>query len=138
VVVEHVNPLQGAAPGPLARGLFPLAARVWRRINRLLSVLAPVRLVAAAADALDERGARRRRRELGRRGLLLSWQREPDGRWKARLSGPGLVQTLERTGRSRRRAIDRSARALDRLPALRARICRGSPRGPSAGAEPGA
>jgi hypothetical protein len=70
-------------------------------------------------DRLDERLAVRKRRALGPRGWLVSWQRCPDGRWLARLSGPESVRTIERSGRTRASAISRSARALDRLSVLR-------------------
>lgn len=93
----------------------------FRRLHALLRSW-PGRLVARVVDLLDERIARRRREEFGRRGWLLSWQREPDGRWKARLSGPEAVHTIERTATTRSRAIARSARAMTRLRSIRARL----------------
>jgi hypothetical protein len=76
--------------------------------------------IARACDAVDEAWARRRREALGRRGRLLSWHRDADGRWRARLSGPGATRTVERRGRTRAAAIARSVRALSRATAFRA------------------
>jgi hypothetical protein len=70
-------------------------------------------------DRLDERGARRLRHVLGQDRWLVSWERADDGRWRARLSCPVLITTLERTGRSRTEAIRRATRALAHLLALR-------------------
>src|SRR5438128_2094524 len=109
-VVNAVNRSTGAdPPGSPIRTSLPPRAGVRRGLLAGVRALVPVRLVVAIVDFMDERVARRHRRVFGRRRLLLSWQREPDGRWKARLSGPGLVHTIERTGRSRRRAIARAA-----------------------------
>jgi hypothetical protein len=77
------------------------------------------RLPGRVLDRLDERVAVRTRRALGPRGWLVSWQRCPDGRWLARLSGPESVRTIERSGRTRVSAVSRSARAFNRLSALR-------------------
>jgi hypothetical protein len=63
-------------------------------------------------DRLDERRARRFRTVLGRRQWLVSWEWIGDGCWLARLSCPSLATTLERTGRTRTRAIGRATRAL--------------------------
>ena len=68
---------------------------------------------------LDERVARQRRRELGERLWLLSWQRDPDGRWRARLSCPELPRTVERTGWTRCAAITRSTTVVRRTISLR-------------------
>jgi hypothetical protein len=84
-------------------------------------LLRPFRLVKHVLDALDERRARRLRDEFGRRLWLLSWHQQPDRRWRARLSGPGLVCTIERSARTRRRAIGRTARAMSRIMAHQAR-----------------
>ncbi len=70
-------------------------------------------------DRLDERAARRLRLALGRDRWLVSWQREIDGRWRARLSCPLMSTTLERTGRTRTEAIERATRALTHLLSLR-------------------
>jgi hypothetical protein len=70
-------------------------------------------------DRLDERTARRLRRVLGQDRWLVSWQRENDGFWRARLSCPLVSTTLERTGRTRTEAIDRATRALTHLLSLR-------------------
>jgi hypothetical protein len=80
----------------------------------------PYRLVARAIDLLDERRARRRREAFGRRRWLLSWHRDPDGRWRARLSGPEAPRTVERTSGTRVGAIARAAQAMERLLAFRA------------------
>jgi hypothetical protein len=84
-------------------------------------------------DRLDERRARRRRLALGKRQWLVSWERAVDGGWRARLSCPSLVSTLERTGKTRTKAIDRSTRALTLLLAFRTEVNRrraGPGRGP--------
>lgn len=82
---------------------------------------------ARVFDRLDERLARLRREAFGRRGWLLSWQRRPDGSWLARLSGPGLARTIERSARTRSCAILRTARVMARIRAFRAqpRTCPG-------------
>jgi len=60
----------------------------------------------------------------------VSWERisdgdgDGDGVWRARLSCPALVSTLERTGESRTKAIGRAARALTLLLAFRGKINR--------------
>jgi hypothetical protein len=72
-----------------------------------------------AFEGLDEGRARRLRRDFGRRGRLLSWRRESDGSWRARLSCPDLPRTIERAGRTRSEAIDRADRARARILALR-------------------
>jgi hypothetical protein len=79
-------------------------------------------VMAVLLDRFDESLARRQRVALGRRRLVLSWHPEPGGGWRARLSGPATVVTIERPARSRLAAIERAARALRRMPALRARI----------------
>ena len=64
----------------------------------------------------------------------MSWERirdgdgdgDSDGAWRARLSCPALVSTLERTGESRTKAIGRAARALTLLLAFRGKITRGA------------
>jgi hypothetical protein len=73
-----------------------------------------------AFERLDEARARRLRRDFGRRGRLLSWRREADGSWRARLSCPDLPRTVERAGRTRSEAIDRADRVRSRILALRA------------------
>jgi hypothetical protein len=88
-----------------------------RSVCRL--ALAPYRLVLRFSDRIDERRARDRRRVFGRRLVILSWHRGSDGLWKARLSGPGLVCTIERSAPTRCRAISRSARAMARILTLR-------------------
>jgi hypothetical protein len=89
--------------------------------------LTPARLLAWAGDGHDERRAERRRAELGRQGWLVSWLREPDGGWRARLSGPHTVRTIERTARTRRGAIERAWRAGVGMLAFRATHRPGSP-----------
>jgi hypothetical protein len=91
----------------LAPGVFPQA------VSGVVG--APARLADWAFGTLDERRARRLREELGRRRWLVSWQRDPDGRWRARLSGPETPRTVERTARTRSRAIERAARAMGRI-----------------------
>lgn len=82
------------------------------------TLLWPAKLLGDGLDWLDERMARRKRRKFGRKGWLLSWSTDPEGRWLARLSGPRFPRTVERTAKSRLQAIGRSARALTRLEAL--------------------
>jgi hypothetical protein len=93
----------------------------------------PAALVVLVSDRLDERHAQKVRSTLGQKKLLVSWHLEPGGRWKARLSAPGLAHTIERTGFSRRRAIDRAMQALNRLPELRAGLARRRPQDPPSG-----
>ena len=78
-------------------------------------LLFPFRLWSRGLDDLDERRARRLRADLGQRRCLVSWHRLPEGAWRARLSGPGLVVTIERSARRRSRAIVRATRAMDRI-----------------------
>ena len=66
-------------------------------------------------DQDDERRARLMRETLGHRLYLVSWEHQPDGLWMARLSGPGLVVTIERIEKSRGRAILRAERAMNRI-----------------------
>jgi hypothetical protein len=73
-----------------------------------------------AFERFDEGRARRLRRDFGRAGRLLSWRREADGSWRARLSCPDLPRTIERAGRTRAEAIDRADRVRSRILALRA------------------
>jgi hypothetical protein len=75
---------------------------------------------------MDERRARRLRFRLGQRRWLVSWQRQSDGRWAARLSCPSLVFTLERTGQTRTAAIAHVVRTLDVILSLRSLFHRGS------------
>jgi hypothetical protein len=115
---------QNGTPGASRRvpGFRGLSSRLRRGLSRFVNRFRPLRAVAGLLDGWDERAARRLRESLGKRGRLVSWSREADGRWRARISGPGVVRTLERTGRTRHRAVTRSIDALDRLPALRALI----------------
>ncbi len=77
----------------------------------------------------DETKACHRRDLLGLAGSLVSWLAQEDGSWLARLSGPGLVETVEATGKTRvdaiRKAESEFARqataSLNALPNLRAR-----------------
>lgn len=124
---ETRRPAWSRPTGRLRRLVRRVAAWV-RRLARWAG-----RRAAEAADALDEWGARRHRRAFGRRRLLLSWHRDADGSWRARLSGPGVLHTIERTAPTRRQAAVRSARALHRLPVIRARLGRRPPGGPADG-----
>ena len=65
-------------------------------------------------DRLDEGRARRIRERYGRRGMLLSWQRDASERWLARLSSPEHPRTIELTGPTRIGAIARASRSLAR------------------------
>ncbi len=93
----------------------------------------PLKLFAAASlivagvrarrfDRVDDRWARRRRVYHGLRNGILSWSRDPDGRWRARLSYEATPRTVERTGVDRREAIGRAELAIKRLSILRARM----------------
>ena len=73
-------------------------------------------------DRHDERRAHERRSTLGTRRWLVSWQREPDCRWRARVSGPGVAHTVEGTGRTRIRAIGRAVAAMEQILVRRARL----------------
>lgn len=106
------------------RRLAGLARWVGRMVVRSAIHLGLVNGFVRVIDVLDERAAQRLQGTLGRRRWLVSWQRDANGRWRARLSGPELIHTIERTGGTRWRAIRRSVGALDRLPTLRARIGR--------------
>jgi len=66
-------------------------------------------------DRRDDCQARRRRDELGRSLKLVSWQRLPDRRWRARLSCDEWPETIVRAGRTRCEAIDQAERALQVL-----------------------
>jgi hypothetical protein len=78
--------------------------------------------VARSLDRLDEAAARRYQAALGARRWVVSWHPEPGGGWRARLSGPQAIATVERSAPTRFAAIARTSRAMQRLPALRARI----------------
>ena len=78
-------------------------------------MLVALRWVGGILDRRDERLACMLREEYGRRRRLLSWTKDPDGLWRARISGPGVERTLERTGRTRTQAAEAAALAMDRL-----------------------
>ena len=77
------------------------------------------RAQARRIDREDERWARRRRIFLGARRDILSWSREVDGCWRARLSNSETPRTIERTGHDRREAIGRAELAVKRLLIMR-------------------
>ncbi|MFO0910097.1 MAG: hypothetical protein U0794_17425 [Isosphaeraceae bacterium] len=81
----------------------------------------PWRGLARFADRIDDRLARQVRGEFGQRGWLLSWEPEPGRGWRARLSSAATVSTIERTGPTRRAAIRRAHKAMDRLLEFRTR-----------------
>ena len=68
-------------------------------------------LMNSLLDEIDEERARRLRHEFGQRRWILSWNREVEG-WVARLSGPGVAETIEQVGRTRVEAVERAAVAL--------------------------
>ena len=68
-------------------------------------------LMDSLLDEIDEERAKRLRHEFGQRRWVLSWIRADDA-WMARLSAPGVPETIERTGRTRIEAIERTAVAL--------------------------
>lgn len=89
-------------------------ARVNRRgLNvKVPTKLMPATLIGRLLDRRDEHLAQRRRAELGSLSKLVSWQRLPDRRWRARVSSPDWPETIERAGRSRCEAIERADEAL--------------------------
>ena len=89
----------------------------WQRVLvtlRLRRSLEPSRRlrtpVSWIVDSVDERRALRLRTNFGQRRWLVSWQRQPEAQgtrgWRARLSCPALVFTLERMGKTRTEAIE--------------------------------
>ncbi len=66
-------------------------------------------------DRKDECRARQMRQSLGLRRCVVSWERQHDGQWRARLSGPRIVVTIERTAKSRGLAILRAETAMNRI-----------------------
>lgn len=63
-------------------------------------------------DNVDKQRAERIRREYGRVGWLVSWYKQEDGFFLARLSCPTIEDTLEAIGNSRCLAIDSATRTL--------------------------
>lgn len=111
-------------PPGIDRGVRPMrrladAARDWLSLFRLAAGMLPV--PTRLLDRLDERLACSRRRSFGRRSCVLSWQRESDGSWRARLSAPDLPRTIERLAHTRSLAIFRADRVLRRTRTFRAR-----------------
>lgn len=102
--------------------LTPFRHLAWATGDGLALLCEVLTLSPFCLDRLDERLARARREAFGRRAWLLSWHREPDGSWRARLSGPDLERTVERTARTRACAVRRTARAAVRIRAYRARL----------------
>jgi hypothetical protein len=72
-----------------------------------------------AVDCFDERHARRRLADFGKRRWLVSWYRGVEGGWRARLSCPSLPYTIERAGKSRSEAIQRAEIVLCRILSFR-------------------
>jgi hypothetical protein len=72
----------------------------------------PATFLDRLLDRRDERLARQRRSELGGSLMLVSWQRLPDRRWRARLSCEAWPETIERAGRTRCEAIECAEHAL--------------------------
>jgi hypothetical protein len=95
------------------------APRPWGVLEALHN---PWPLTRALLDRSDERRARRLRARFGPLGRLLSWQPEPTGGWRSRLSSPGLVYTIERVGATRVAAIERTLLARERILKLRSEI----------------
>jgi hypothetical protein len=106
------------APVPVRQRPRVRSVRVLAAVLRALT--GEFRMPLWLMDLADERRAPRSREAFGRRGWLLTWQRDADGRWRARLSSPGVPRTVERTASSRRRAVARAALAMDRLLSFRA------------------
>jgi hypothetical protein len=100
--------------GNAPRRISPARRFAAALFQRLVQLCLP-----SAFDRYDERRARRLRQAFGRRGRLLSWHRQPDGSWRARLSCADLPRTIERAGRSRGEAIDRADHGLKRVLSFR-------------------
>lgn len=66
-------------------------------------------------DRIDEEHAHFRRKILGRRRWLVSWDRRDDGRWLARVSCPHLPMTIVRSGITRCEAIRFATEFLEDL-----------------------
>ena len=79
------------------------------------AVLNPFSTRIPVLDRDDECRAQRLRQSLGLRQRLVSWERQTGGSWMARISGPGVSVTIERTAKSRCRAILRAERAMNRI-----------------------
>lgn len=97
-------------------------SRLGRWVAGVRLSLAAYRYLTEAFDRFDERRACGRRERLGRRWWLLSWQREGRGLWMARLSGPEVMDTIERSGLTRCAAITRSTRAMKQNLSIRAQV----------------
>jgi hypothetical protein len=115
-------------PEPLGRWQRVLVTlRLRRSLEQSRRFRTPVSWIV---DSVDERRALRLRNSFGQRRWLVSWQWQPEdqgtGRWRARLSCPDLVFTLERMGKTRTEAIESAARALVQLLALRQMLHRDS------------
>ena len=112
---DHPPARESSRRGPLGvcGRLVTSAVSSFRHVWNAL--LYPFRLWNRGLDDLDERRARGLRADLGRRRCLVSWHHVPEGGWRARLSGPGLVVTIERSARRRSRAIARATQAMDRI-----------------------
>jgi hypothetical protein len=114
----------GRLPEPLWRWhRILLILRIGGRPRAAVRIRSPVGWIG---DRVDEHRARRLRFQLGRRRWLVSWQRQDDGRWLARLSCPSLVFTLERSGKTRTAAIAHAVSTLDVILSLRYLLHRGS------------
>jgi hypothetical protein len=63
-------------------------------------------------DGVDESRAKRLQGEYGRVKWLVSWHKQDEGLWLARVSCPNWPETVEGVGQSRCLAIDSATRHL--------------------------
>ena len=90
-------------------------SRIVGRLNATRNWPWPFALALRVIDRRDAELACRQRDQLGKNDCLLSWKRDPDGRWRARLSSSDLSRTIERTAWTRTEAIQRSCEARQRI-----------------------
>ena len=74
------------------------------------------RTFSETMDSVDEARAVRLRNEYGRVRWIVSWHAQENGMWLARLSAPGIDDTVEAVAESRCDAIQGATRmVLDEL-----------------------
>lgn len=70
----------------------------------------PKKKFSELMDGVDEGRAERLRAEYGKVEWLVSWYKQEDGFWLARISTPKIEDTVEALGQSRCLAIDAATR----------------------------